>query len=970
MREPRESTKAPFCPLALLASVLLVSAACGCASPEDRDPTTGQEKAAAVPLVALTVKTQPRGKEIPASFSGLSFEMGSMLVNHSGVQGYLLDPTNTQALTLFQQLDIRHLRMGGGSVENVQVPPQGADGGMDFTGIDKMLDFAQAGHMQVLYTLRLLNGDAGVDGTIASHIWLRNPSLIDTFAIGNEPDFKAYHDGTDPQITDYPSYLADWKSFATEISGKAAGARFSGPDTGSNWPVANPSPYGSATDTSWDPSKKVFGVNGEPWTVNFARDIRAWPFPNSSSFSYVTQHNYPLEGISGLSQQQAIDGALLGSLVSSDYPALYNAALSTSVLPSGMGFRLTESNPYSGGLDGGNNTFAAALWALDYLHWWAANGCAGVNFHNKQWGANNVIFLNGSDLEVLPAGYGIKAWSLGGHGYLLPITPPTSPDLTAYAIGSANELFVTIVNKAHGIGAQDVAIALTPDGFAAASAASLVLSDGKVGDASLTSATLGGAPIPNDGRWQGTWTPLSSCRNQCTLTVPAASAAVVHLRAASAYSGPIQINQNGELELFGTGIANDTWKTQQSSDSDSSLGNWTSWIDVGGGIQTASTQGGAAVVKNLDNTVGFFVSTSAGRVYYKAQLTPGGGFGDWFDLGGSGIADLQAANNADGSLQVFGVGANGHVWAESQTWPGGDWTHWIDLGGASIRGGFVVGQDLNGRLELVAVDGSGTAWRNSQGISGGWSGWASLPGASLHPRLAIARNLDGRLEVFGIDAAGAVWQAAQTEPSGPWAGWSMITGKKLQPGLVVGQNDDGRLVLFGVDAAQPHDVFNLWQQSSPDDSFGGDWTDMGGAGIKQLVVGNTADFRIQLFGIGADGHVYSDWQATSGGGWAGWSDFGHPAGGGRFYAPMPIAPPVPGADAGTSLDAAMPSDASLGPDGSTPPTAGQDGSSDESVIPATSGCGCELGSTGGTVVGMPALLFALLFLRRRQRANA
>ncbi len=51
----------------------------------------------------------------------------------------------------------------------------------------------------------------------------------------------------------------------------------------------------------------------------------------------------------------------------------------------GIQYRLTESNDYLGGVPGGSNSFASALWALDYMHWWAEHGASGVNFHNNQW---------------------------------------------------------------------------------------------------------------------------------------------------------------------------------------------------------------------------------------------------------------------------------------------------------------------------------------------------------------------------------------------------------------------------------------------------------------------------------------------------------------------------------------------------------------------------------------------------------
>jgi len=36
---------------------------------------------------------------------------------------------------------------------------------------------------------------------------------------------------------------------------------------------------------------------------------------------------------------------------------------------------------YNGGAENVSDTFASALWSLDFLHWWAAHGCHGINLH-------------------------------------------------------------------------------------------------------------------------------------------------------------------------------------------------------------------------------------------------------------------------------------------------------------------------------------------------------------------------------------------------------------------------------------------------------------------------------------------------------------------------------------------------------------------------------------------------------------
>ena len=234
---------------------------------------------------------------------------------------------------------------------------------------------------------------------------------------------------------------------------------------------------------------------------------------------------------------------------------------------------------------------------------------------------------------------------------------------------------------------------------------------------------------------------------------------------------------------------------------------------------------------------------------------------------------------------VFGIGSNSDVWYSSENAPSVGWSNWTELSGESIQSGFVVGQNLNGHLEVFGVDSSGNVWHNWQTNSGGWSGWNGLTGEQVNGRLAIARNLDGRLEIFGVDSSSNVWHNWQTSPGGSWNGWAEITGKQLKPGIVVGQNNDGRLVLFGIASASPRDVWNIWQQGAPGNNFGGSWTDMGGSGIDpQLVVSSTVDGRIQIFGIGSNQDVWSDWQPT-GGGWNGWVDFGE--GGMTFYAGQP-----------------------------------------------------------------------------------
>ena len=53
-----------------------------------------------------------------------------------------------------------------------------------------------------------------------------------------------------------------------------------------------------------------------------------------------------------------------------------------AALSKGLPYRLEEANSFSnGGAAGVSDAFAATLWGLDYLYWWAAHGADGINFH-------------------------------------------------------------------------------------------------------------------------------------------------------------------------------------------------------------------------------------------------------------------------------------------------------------------------------------------------------------------------------------------------------------------------------------------------------------------------------------------------------------------------------------------------------------------------------------------------------------
>jgi hypothetical protein len=493
--------------------------------------------------VTITVDAEHLGPLVPGDFAGLSFERGPLSPDHAGVAGYLFSPVNSSLVTLFRNLGLRNLRVGGGTVDE-QIPAgTGSDG---LTGIDHLFAFADAAGAQVIYTLRLLNPEAqpagdlsSIGARIAGYIWHRYRETVASFAIGNEPDWHSFHTyrgrRRDPAIYEevegvpgsaYRSYLARWRSLAQAVSDAAPGAPLSGPDTGA---------YSTLTHTP-DPDA------GVSWTERFARDESG-----SGRIADITQHFYVGGSPGETSAQQAIANMLSPEWVTATaagtqpagttytpYPWLYTNHLAP-VTAAGLRYRLTESNDYLTGVPGASDAFASALWALDYLHWWAAHGAGGVNFHNKQWLFTDTIVPSpaaGGGYAITPKGYGVKAFTLGSAGRVKPIQigNPDGINLTAYCIGRAGEDFVTVINKTHGAQAEDAAVTIALPGRPLRDASFMALASGEPGHATGASATLGGAGITGDTAWGGEWTVLPADRRAgISLTVPATSAAIVKI---------------------------------------------------------------------------------------------------------------------------------------------------------------------------------------------------------------------------------------------------------------------------------------------------------------------------------------------------------------------------------------------------------------------------------------------------------
>jgi hypothetical protein len=208
-------------------------------------------------------------------------------------------------------------------------------------------------------------------------------------------------------------------------------------------------------------------------------------------------------------------------------------------ISNGLPYRLEEVNNYfNGGATNVSNTFASALWGLDFMYWWAEHQAAGLNFHtgDRVAAGNSLLpskytafFSTTNGYVVRPLGYGIKAFDLGGHGRFVPVTM-TSVNLLnvrAHAVlGADKNIYLTLINNEHGDSAKDISVTIGQR-VARAEAVTLTAPNGDV--AATSGISLGGGEIGTDGSWNGKWTPLET-RGKLVITVPAATAMVVKLK--------------------------------------------------------------------------------------------------------------------------------------------------------------------------------------------------------------------------------------------------------------------------------------------------------------------------------------------------------------------------------------------------------------------------------------------------------
>jgi hypothetical protein len=177
---------------------------------------------------------------------------------------------------------------------------------------------------------------------------------------------------------------------------------------------------------------------------------------------------------------------------------------------SGVPWRMCETNSFfGGGRPGLSDTFAGALWTLDYMLLLAQSGCAGVNIET---GFNQLGFLSSyspirndtaGECTVGASYYGMLAFAVarGANSHVFPLQSGAAPkEASFYALGRASGIqCVVLINKTLD---QPLRISLSDVPLRNASSIRLAAPSPE----STADITLGGARVDATGKWSPTQT--------------------------------------------------------------------------------------------------------------------------------------------------------------------------------------------------------------------------------------------------------------------------------------------------------------------------------------------------------------------------------------------------------------------------------------------------------------------------------
>jgi hypothetical protein len=335
-------------------------------------------------VYTTTVTVNTSGKivgGIDSHYAGLSFESGSLSSGKFDNVGDLA--------RLLKNLGSSVMRFGGNSVDRAGFAGATAS---ELAGLARL---AAASGWTVLYSENFGTFSGKTKGAVTADARKVRAALgarLSAIGCGNEPDLY-YRNGVRPPTYTEGAYLIESASCLAAVRAGAPGVTLAGPDT---------------AQTSWLPG---------------------YAAKEAGKVGWVDQHYYPL-GCPGGKPPWQLAGMLLSPGQTAQAVAIFTAVASAARTARAHP-RISETNTAAcGGVAGLSDSYASALWAVDYMLTGAEHGMYGMNFHG--WlGTSCQLYtplcqVGTHEYTAQPVYYGMLFTHLLGSGHLLPVTVSTT----------------------------------------------------------------------------------------------------------------------------------------------------------------------------------------------------------------------------------------------------------------------------------------------------------------------------------------------------------------------------------------------------------------------------------------------------------------------------------------------------------------------------------------------------------------
>jgi hypothetical protein len=412
----------------LAATATALATAAGLGSVAAADPGQASPQATSAQATITVDLSHPFGA-LPSDFVGLSFEMRELGVGN-------FDAHAGNLVALFKNLGHSNVRIAGNTLDRdtLWIPagqsppsplPSWAQDVVTPTDIVRLGHFLSASGWKAEVGINVGHYDPALAADEAKVLSSTLGSRLGGAECGNEPN-SWLGKGLRTAPFGYPQYKLDWEACAN-AAGKT---RLAGPDTS---------------------SPKSTG----PWVASFARD-------EQTRVKLLTIHSYSIGSTGTVTDLLSAntDASELSS-VSSEL-----AAAKSVKLP----IRIDETNSAAGGgIAGVSDTYASALWSMDYSLLMAQDGFSGLNFHGGLGVCDAALFngkfqiytpicaANAADesakiYQAMPEYYGLYMASRMGSGEFLPVTlsdaSGATPNITAYAVrGTDGKTRIAVIEK-------------------------------------------------------------------------------------------------------------------------------------------------------------------------------------------------------------------------------------------------------------------------------------------------------------------------------------------------------------------------------------------------------------------------------------------------------------------------------------------------------------------------------------------